>query len=233
MNTREKQISTFATGKYMIAKLFDFGATLPLVVLYSLGIFEAVPNILLKARHLAPFDVADVATFMSQIGAFIFMALMIVLFALRRLPVSRAKGARPLLAALVGSNLPLAFLALPHAPPNATLSTISNILISVGLAASILITAFLGRSFGILPQARKLVIIGPYRIIRHPLYVAEQITIFGIMLQFTQPWSTVVAIGCLAAQFPRMYYEEEILTHTWSAYKAYKERTARIIPGVY
>lgn len=233
MNSRARQDPGLATKKYMIAKFFDFGAALPLVILYTLGIYGAVPDIVLKSRSLASLDMAATVIFLSQLTAFIFMGLMILLFALRRLPVTRAGGWRPLLVALIGSNLPFAFLALPHASMSPMLSIISNIQIILGLIASILVAAFLGRSFGIVPQARKLVLTGPYRIVRHPLYLAEQITVFGIMWQFAQPWSFLVATGCFLVQFPRMYYEEKILAEADSTYVAYKERTAMIIPGIY
>jgi protein-S-isoprenylcysteine O-methyltransferase Ste14 len=74
---------------------------------------------------------------------------------------------------------------------------------------------------------------GPYRVVRHPLYLAELVATCGIMLQFRQPWSALVTLAVVAAQFPRMHFEEEILGETFPAYRAYKAKTARLIPGVY
>lgn len=222
------------SGKYIIAKFLDFGAALPLVILYALGIYKTFPDISLKTHDLlVSFDIASMTIYLSQIATFVFMGLMIFLFIGRRLPVTRVQGWRPLLAALVGSNMPFLFLALPRVHLSATLLIVSNIQTAIGLMASIVVAGFLGRSFGILPQARKLVLGGPYRIVRHPLYLAEQIATFGIMWQFAQPWSFLVAIGCFLAQLPRMHYEEKILARTYSNYEAYKTRTARIIPGIY
>jgi protein-S-isoprenylcysteine O-methyltransferase Ste14 len=42
----------------------------------------------------------------------------------------------------------------------------------------------LGRSFSVVPQARGLVRGGPYSFVRHPLYLAEEIALLGILLQF-------------------------------------------------
>jgi protein-S-isoprenylcysteine O-methyltransferase Ste14 len=113
------------------------------------------------------------------------------------------------------------------------MSEISSTLMVVGAVASIYSASILGRSFSLLPQARGLVLRGPYRLIRHPLYLAEQITCLGLMLQFEQPVSGLIAVGAFAAQFPRMFYEERVLLATYPAYRPYMDKTARLIPGVY
>jgi protein-S-isoprenylcysteine O-methyltransferase Ste14 len=91
----------------------------------------------------------------------------------------------------------------------------------------------LGRAFSILPQARQFVSSGPYRFVRHPLYLAEQIATWGLMLQFEQPWAVLIALGSLALQFPRMRFEEEILQQVFPDYALYAARTRKIVPGIY
>ena len=51
-----------------------------------------------------------------------------------------------------------------------------------GLAFSLASVAVLGRCFGILPDVRGLVVRGPYRLVRHPLYLGELTAALGIVV---------------------------------------------------
>ena len=84
-----------------------------------------------------------------------------------------------------------------------------------------------------IPQARALVTNDPYRYVRHPLYLAEFLIVFGLGLGFKQPWSSVVTLLFLPAQLPRMNFEEEVLTKAFPNYGDYARRTARLIPFIY
>src|SRR5580704_8149618 len=50
----------------------------------------------------------------------------------------------------------------------------------VGMAIALPAMASLRRSFSLTPQARRLTTSGPYRIIRHPLYLGETLNVIGI-----------------------------------------------------
>ena len=58
----------------------------------------------------------------------------------------------------------------------------SDVLLIAGLAFAIGSVAVLGRCFGILPDVRGLVTHGPYRWVRHPLYLGELTAVLGIVL---------------------------------------------------
>ena len=103
----------------------------------------------------------------------------------------------------------------------------------LGTVGSIYVVLYLGRSFSIFPQARGLVVAGPYKYLRHPLYLAEWIAVVGMSLQFAQPWAWLLAVASLLVQLPRMRYEETILLETYPQYRAYRDATARLIPGIY
>jgi protein-S-isoprenylcysteine O-methyltransferase Ste14 len=151
----------------------------------------------------------------------------------RRVPIAKASGIRPRVAGFVGAGLAFVFLALPRETLSPNLAAISIGGVLFGTLASIVSVASLGRAFSITPQARQLVTSGVYRVVRHPLYLAEQMGNFALMLQFKQPWAAVLALASLAAQFPRMHYEEQILRATFSDYAEYASRTWRLIPGLY
>lgn len=91
---------------------------------------------------------------------------------------------------------------------------------------------YLGTSFSLLPQARTLVVTGPYRYVRHPIYLGGLLITLGeIWLRFS---ALVVALNVLfvAAQIVRLRYEEEVLERTFPEYAAYRARTSALIPGI-
>ena len=213
-------------------KLYDLAAASPLVIWYGYAIAKLVPQTVAKFSGV-PLSPQSILAAGSQIVTVIFLGLQIVLFLVRRVPVGRAEGWLPRLVALVGSNLLLVLLAIPHAPLSSTMTIFSSAMIIAGTVGAIWSAWWLGRSFAVFPQARAFVTGGPYRFIRHPIYFAEQIAAFGIMWQYQQPWALLVVLVAFAAQFPRMHFEEKILATNFPAYRAYAACTARLIPGIY
>jgi protein-S-isoprenylcysteine O-methyltransferase Ste14 len=106
-------------------------------------------------------------------------------------------------------------------------------LILGGNVFAVYILTRLGRSFSILPEGRKLVTAGPYKIIRHPLYVAEAMATLGTMILFFSPAAVALVIAQTATQLGRIHYEEIVLRKTFPEYSAYARTTARLIPGIY
>ena len=162
-----------------------------------------------------------------------FLVFQAVLLTIRRLPVARVPGVAPRLWALMGANFTLLVLLIPQAHPSPVLASASSLLMVVGTAGSIWTLCGPGKSFAIFPQARKLVTDGPYRWVRHPLYLAEQISAFGLALQYQQPWGLLIVSIGLLIQLPRMHFEKQVLRDTFPSYRGYKMHTARLIPRVY
>jgi protein-S-isoprenylcysteine O-methyltransferase Ste14 len=82
-------------------------------------------------------------------------------------------------------------------------------------------------------EARSPVMSGPYRYVRHPLYLGESLSMLGLCLAL----GTVIALLFWAVwtgmQLTRAHIEEGKLSRQFADYRAYLERTRFILPGLY
>ena len=79
--------------------------------------------------------------------------------------------------------------------------------------------------------ARELVTDGPYKIIRHPLYGAEVITIVGVAIGHWSPWAALLGVVWLGLQIRRAQNEERVLRDCFPAYADYARRVPMLLPG--
>jgi protein-S-isoprenylcysteine O-methyltransferase Ste14 len=82
-------------------------------------------------------------------------------------------------------------------------------------------------------ETRQLVTTGPYRFVRHPLYLAEEIAMVGVFVQFASVYTALLLAAQIAFQLRRMHNEELVLTASFPEYAAYQRHTARLVPGIY
>lgn len=80
-----------------------------------------------------------------------------------------------------------------------------------GIAWQLLAKMTLGRSFGVLPATRGLVTRGPYRVVRHPIYLGYLIGHVGFLLSNFSLQNMLVLALLYAAQTVRMVREEAVL----------------------
>jgi protein-S-isoprenylcysteine O-methyltransferase Ste14 len=218
-------------GRFAHSRRYDLAFAIPLAVVFA---FSCAGNIINIARAWPrAHDSGAVLEIVNQAAAIVFYAMQLILCLTRRLPLRKTEGVWPRATAMLGANFNFALLLLPRLPLSGIWALSSAALTIGGTLASITVLFYLGRSFSIFPEGRGLVTRGPYRFIRHPLYVAEIVSMLGIMLQFKQPWSALIVFVSIVFQFRRMTYEEDVLARSFADYDAYRRNTARLIPGLY
>jgi protein-S-isoprenylcysteine O-methyltransferase Ste14 len=157
-----------------------------------------------------------------------------VLYVVRLRTDSRSAGMVPSLAALLGSFMLFALLLIgPYENLPSWARLLSSILLISGQIGAIGVLFWLGRSFSILPEGRKLITVGPYAIVRHPLYLIEAVGALGTIINFWSWQAVLLFTAQIAMQFTRMHYEEKILQETFPDYADYAARTKRLIPWIY
>jgi protein-S-isoprenylcysteine O-methyltransferase Ste14 len=160
------------------------------------------------------------------------LGLQIVALLTRHAPLAKAPGWAPRAIALFGAQAALLMLLLPLATPNHTIEIASSVIMLAGTMGAIITIWHLNRSFSVFPQARVLVTSGPYRLVRHPLYVCEAMVVVGLSLTYSQPWGSLVALVVCLTQLPRIYFEEHVLSATFPEYAEYSDKTRAIVPFV-
>ena len=166
---------------------------------------------------------------LSTIGFFLLAGASVVL---RWRPAGKARGAEPRISALIGSFVVYAFGLFPRRELSPAAEVASTMLVLAGSGGALCVLIELGRSFSLMAEARRLVTAGVYRIVRHPLYLAEEIATVGVLMQFLCFWTLLLLAVQIGFQLRRMRNEEVLLAGVFPEYAAYKARTARLVPGI-
>jgi protein-S-isoprenylcysteine O-methyltransferase Ste14 len=213
-------------------RLYDLAMRLP-VLSYSL--FLALFSIfgLLHDRRGSGSAVAHAVSLTMRFAVVAYFVVLAASVILRARPERRADGLEPRVSAMLGTFSILAVILFPRRELSLTGEMISTLLLLAGNALAVLVLVQLGRSFSIMAEARQLVTSGAYRWVRHPLYLAEELAVIGIVLQFLSPWTALLLAAQIAFQLRRMRNEERVLSETFPEYAAYKQHTAMLLPGVY
>jgi protein-S-isoprenylcysteine O-methyltransferase Ste14 len=151
-------------------------------------------------------------------------------FTLRR-PEPRRRSREPLALATCAMAM---LVVLPVGGPGrgtATGLVLAGDVVAVVACTWLLISVLaLGRCFGVLPEARGLVTRGPYRLVRHPIYLGEIGALSGLTLSSPHAWTVAFLVLFCATQLVRMRLEERALTAAFPEYGWYAARTRRLLP---
>jgi protein-S-isoprenylcysteine O-methyltransferase Ste14 len=212
---------------------YDLFTRLPALVYFGFSIM-AQSRQLLDALAVAP-TLADPLSLASVAARAAFLVVMVMfagLTVLRRKAVSRSRGVMPRLVAFLAIGILFAFPFLPRPEPVLGFEIASAALGATSGLFTAFVLVWLGRSFSTMPEARRLVTGGPYRFARHPLYLAEEIAMIGLVLQYRSLAGLALLAVQIGLQIARTFYEEEVLSAAFPEYEAYRATTSRLIPGI-
>jgi protein-S-isoprenylcysteine O-methyltransferase Ste14 len=215
-----------------IILMYDKIMRLPLLMWVS---FSAATQLVGSIHYMktVPIDFIYAINLAMRLSTMSFMLLVAACLIFRSRPNTKATGLEPRVSALAGSFLIYGFALFPRRELTTTAETVVTMLTMVGSVGAIAVLSQLGRSFSIMAETRQLVISGPYRFARHPLYLAEEIATIGLFIQFASIWTALLLAAQIAFQLRRMHNEESILAASFPEYVAYRRTTARFLPGIY
>lgn len=106
---------------------------------------------------------------------------------------------------------------------------------ALGAALALAALMSLGSNFSIVPESRALVVSGPYRWLRHPMYFAELMMITGITLCGPRLTSFIAALTVVGLQVGRVRAEERLLRTSFpTGHSVFAAHTRyRLIPLVW
>lgn len=159
--------------------------------------------------------------------------LLVIFFTVRRLPAKKnAAGVGPRITAIAGTFITTFLVVLPSSKVSPAFQILATLLIAVGTGLSALCIVWLGRSFSIMASSRQLVVKGPYRFIRHPLYAAEFLTVMGILIANWSIWAALFGLFWAALQYQRVLNEESVLRESFPEYDDYAKAVPRFVPSL-
>jgi len=179
-------------------------------------------------------DRTQVMYLLNRILTVAFFAFLVVIYVLRSEAIARDHNPVAIAAALIGSFVLYGLFLIPGQGRSTDIWVLasSDMCLACGMLWALYSLTYLGKRFSIVPEARGLVTSGPYRLIRHPIYLGEITAGFGLVLPTLLTVHAVVFIIFVLAQLVRTYFEERILKATYPQYEAYARRTRRLIPFV-
>jgi protein-S-isoprenylcysteine O-methyltransferase Ste14 len=215
-------------------KLYDFLMAVPLILWFGNGVVKLRPRLVADATAIIDGGASLFiwVQFGALLSAALFNLMLVWLLVVRDKPILRPRGVVPRITGFAGTFFGVSILQLPLAPLSVAWQIVAALLVMGGCLGSAIVLAKLGKSFSIVPEARKLVTSGPYAYARHPLYAVELIAIAGTAIQFQQPWAALLALVVVALIYARTVFEEQVLAEAYPEYAAYRGRVKRFIPGV-
>lgn len=157
---------------------------------------------------------------------------LVMLFLLFRRPAQQISS-RPLdyLIAAAGTLLPLAAVP-PSSDPIAPM-WLCALLLMAGLLLHLAAKLSLRRSFGIVAADRGIKVEGPYRFVRHPMYLGYMLVHLALLLAGPLWWNAAVFAVTWITFLLRISAEERVLSHN-DDYRAFQGKTRfRLFPGLY
>ena len=157
--------------------------------------------------------------------------MMVVLVMFRR--GAKNLSMRPGDWALAFSATCLSLLARPFPGQSHSWDKVAIVLTILGLSTQLISKFTLGRRFGVVAANRGLCMSGPYRLVRHPIYMGYVLLHTGFFLLNPTIWNLCVFATLYTIKIPRILAEERLLGQD-PEYQQYMQKVrSRLIPGVF
>jgi protein-S-isoprenylcysteine O-methyltransferase Ste14 len=102
----------------------------------------------------------------------------------------------------------------------------------VGYVIALWSVLYLGRSLALVVSVRPLQRGGPYRFVRHPMYLGYLVLVLGIAIASSSPFAVVLYVTYVTTTVYRARLEEETLLAFSGDYRHYAARTGFLFPGL-
>jgi protein-S-isoprenylcysteine O-methyltransferase Ste14 len=153
-----------------------------------------------------------------------------------RVPWSRELGIRVVIVAVVILLVRLGAFRGPVLNTNPWRAGLGLVIFALGLAIAIWARVHIGRNWGT-PMMQKneteLVTSGPYRLVRHPIYLGILVAGVGTAVALSWLWLTAVVLAGVYFVYSAAVEERYMTEQFPDAYPAYKRSTKIFVPFVF
>ena len=217
------------------SRLYDVLMRLPMLIWSA---FLGLASVVVLQEYVRKADpglpvVVYILNIAMRLSVIVYLVVIAATVVVRMRPTRKARGVEPRISALIGTFLLTVVVVFPRRDLSMLAGLVSAVLTLGGNTFAVVVLTQLRQSFSIMAEARQLVTEGVYRMVRHPLYLAEEIAAIGIVMQFFSLSTAAILAVQIGFQLRRMRNEEVILADTFPEYLAYRARTVRILPGIY
>jgi protein-S-isoprenylcysteine O-methyltransferase Ste14 len=222
-------------AKLQQSRLYDVLMRLPMLmwsIFLALVTIVGLQQYVRQSGRELP-DVVYILNIVMRLSVIAYLVVIAATLLVRVRPAAKARGVEPRISALIGTFLLTVNVLFPRRELSPGADMVSTLLTLGGTIFAVVVLTQLRASFSIMAEARQIVTAGVYSVVRHPLYLAEEIAAIGVVMQFFSLWTAVILAVQIGFQLRRMQNEEVILTEIFPEYQAYRDRTARILPGIY